>query len=135
LRPAAARTSNDIIVPNDAVHLGANWYPLEFFAAERFRWVDNDAQFSVTPSHNRVAVELQPGPGIASTKMILKLLDSSGQQIQASEITGRRTIQLLLPNSNGKQATYRLHVDGGGKLIPSDPRTLNFRVFKLKALD
>ena len=33
----------------------------------------------------------------------------------------------------GKPAEFRLHVDGGGKSAPNDPRILNFRVFRLEA--
>src|SRR5262249_46777501 len=31
----------------EGVRLGANWYPLEEYAGQRFRWINNDAQVSL----------------------------------------------------------------------------------------
>jgi hypothetical protein len=130
-----AAVGNPDITEGAGLKLGAGWYPFEKFTDGTFRWVNNDAQFSVDPGHRQIGAEVQPGPGFSSGKILLKLFDSAGKQVQATEVKGRQTIKLLLPNSNGKQAAYILHVDGGGKKIPSDPRILNFRVFRLKALD
>jgi hypothetical protein len=116
--------------------IGKGWYPVESFTDGTFRWVNNDAEFTVDATHTRhLEVELQSGPGFDFKKMVLKLFDSAGRQVQAVEVNGRQTVKLLLPAAAGKEVSYRLHVDGGGKKISSDPRTLNFRVFKLKALD
>jgi hypothetical protein len=118
------------------LQIGKGWYPLESFTDGTFRWVNNDAEFTVDATHTRrLEVELQSGPGFDFKKLVLKLLDSTGRQVQAAEVNGRQSVKLLLPNAKGTSVTYRLHVDGGGKKIASDPRTLNFRVFKLQALD
>ncbi len=117
------------------VRIGKGWYPLESFTDGTFRWVNNDAEFTVPAGRTHLSVELQPGPGVDFKHMVIKVLDASGRQVQAAELTGRQTVKLLLPDGKGKEVTYRLHVDGGGKKIPTDPRILNFRVFKLKTLD
>jgi hypothetical protein len=123
------------ITEGAGLQVGNGWYPVESFTDGTFRWVNNDAEFSVNSRHPRLEVELQPGPGVDFKKMVLKVLDASGRQVQATEVDGRQRVKLLLPGASKGEATYRLHVDGGGKKIPSDPRTLNFRVFKLKTLD
>jgi hypothetical protein len=42
----------------------------------------------------------------------------------------RGIVMLDLP-ANKEEASYRLHVEGGGSRIPTDSRILNFRVFKI----
>ncbi len=123
------------ITEGAGLQVGNGWYPVETFTDGTFRWVNNDAEVKVNAAHTRLAVELQPGPGVDFKKMVIKVLDSAGHQVQAAEVNGRQTVTLLLPSPKEKDVTYRLHVDGGGKRIPTDPRTLNFRVFKLKILD
>jgi hypothetical protein len=130
----SASSSRDI-TEGTSLRVGKGWYPVESFTDGTFRWVNNDAEFTVDSTRTHLAVELQPGPGFDFKQMVLKVLDASGRQVQAAEVNGRQTVKLLLPSVKGKEVTYRLHVDGGGKKIPSDPRTLNFRVFKLKVLD
>ena len=122
------------ITEGSGLQIGKGWYPLESFTDGTFRWVNNDAEFTVASGRTHLAMELQPGPGVDSKNMVIKLLDTSGRQVEAAEVNGRQTVKLLLPVVKGKDATYRLHLDGGGKKIPSDPRILNFRVFKLKTL-
>lgn len=117
------------------LQIGKGWYPLESFTDGTFRWVSNDAEFTVASGRTHLAMELQPGPGVDFKNMVVKVLDTSGRQVQAVEVNGRQTVKLLLPVVKGKDSTYRLHLDGGGKKIPTDPRILNFRVFKLKTLD
>ena len=117
------------------LQIGKGWYPVERFTDGTFRWVNNDAEFTVASGRTHLAMELQPGPGVDFKSMVIKILDASGSQVQAAEVNGRQTVKLLLPVVKGKDATYRLHLDGGGKKIPTDPRILNFRVFQLKTLD
>jgi hypothetical protein len=51
--------------------------------------------------------------------------------VGAAEVRTRQTVQLFLPLAAGQESTFVLHVSGGGKRIATDPRILNFRVFKL----
>jgi hypothetical protein len=44
-------------------------------------------------------------------------------------------VKLFVPVEAGKTNEFRLHVDGGGKKAPNDPRVLNFRVFEVKLED
>ena len=132
---AHGATAGGDITEGTGLQIGKGWYPVESFTDGTFRWVNNDAEFTVASGRTHVGVELQPGPGVDFKNMVIKVLDASGRQVQAAEVTSRQTVKLLLPAVKGKDATYRLHLEGGGKKIATDPRTLNFRVFKLKALD
>ena len=51
--------------------------------------------------------------------------------MDAAEVRTRQTVQLFLPLAAGQENVFVLHVSGGGKWVPTDPRILNFRVFKL----
>ena len=123
------------IVEGSGIELGSAWGERESFHNETFRWVDNDAEFQLTPAtsgEEQVTLFLEPGPGIAAP-FLLKVLDQSGRQIDAVRVSRRENAELFLPTEAGKINQFRLHVDGGGKRIPSDPRILNFRVFRVSA--
>jgi hypothetical protein len=132
---AASVTSSDVVRGSN-IQLGNGWGVLETFHNQTFRWVDNDAQVSVTadqPVEMGVSLLAEPGPGVAGKPFLLKVLDSSGRQIGAVPVRGRELVKFYIPVEAGKAAEFRLHVDGGGRPAPNDPRTLNFRVFRLEA--
>ena len=117
------------------LELGTGWGPLETYRGEHFRWVENDAQIFVTadkPGDIELSLAVEAGPGVGG-KCLLKALDASGRQAAAIPVKGRETVTLFLPVESGKPNAFRLHVDGGGKRIASDPRVLNFRVFQAAA--
>jgi hypothetical protein len=124
------------ILASPGMQLGEGWGVLETFRNETFRWVDNDAQLILTPAKaedGHLLVTLEPGPSIGRP-MVLKTLDASGRQIDAVRVQRRQTVELLLPVDAGKPNEFRLHVDGGGKPAPNDPRILNFRVFRIESV-
>jgi hypothetical protein len=129
----ASVDAGDIVPAGGRVQIAKGWYPLEVFKGEKFRWVDNDARFVLSsPSRvGKILVDLQPGPGMGSEPLVIKVLDSEDKLVRQVEVKGRRQITIDLPRSNTATATYRLHVDGGGRATPGDPRRLNFRVFSL----
>ena len=131
---AAERRGPVDIVASPAVQLGDGWDVLETFRDETFRWVDNDAQLVVNPfkaEDAHLLVTVEPGPSVGRS-MVLKVLDASGQQVDAVRVQRRQTVELLLPVETGRPNEFRLHVDGGGKPAPNDPRILNFRVFRIE---
>lgn len=125
------------IVRSLNLHLGSGWGVLETFHEETFRWVDNDAQFALTPDRTGnmvLSVVLQPGPGVGSRAFVLRVLDATGHQVSAEPVgKNRATVKFVLPVEEGKPNEFRLHVDGGGKRTSNDPRILNFRVFEMGA--
>jgi hypothetical protein len=121
----------DILVDSH-LELGAGWGPLETYRGEYFRWVENDAQVFITadkPGDAGLSLAVEAGPGVGG-KCLLKVLDASGRQVAAAPVRARETVTVFLPVEGGKPNEFRLHVDGGGKRIASDPRVLNFRVFQ-----
>jgi hypothetical protein len=120
--------------PQGDIALGSNWYPHEVFAGESFHWVRNDAEVIVTGPTNGPGVlrlDLQAGPGLAGQEFTLQVVDNRGQPAASVPVVGRQSVRVKLPVSPGASATYRLHVDGGGRPTPGDQRTLNFRVFSI----
>ena len=128
----SAGTRNDI-VHGAGIQLGTGWDGVELFEGETFRWVDNDAQIRVIsgkPGEVGLSLLVEPGPGVGGP-FLLKLIDLSGRQVAAVPVSRRETVKLFVPVEPGKADEFRLHVDGGGKKTPNDPRVLNFRVFSI----
>jgi hypothetical protein len=131
---SVASTAHDIVRGSE-IRLGSGWGVVETFRAETFRWVDNDAQILITPQETgdfALSLAVEAGPGVGG-KCVLKALDSTGRQVAAVLIDARAAAILYLPVEAGKTNEFRLHVDGGGKRTPGDPRILNFRVFQIDA--
>jgi hypothetical protein len=130
--PAAATAQSDIAGPG--VMLGDGWYKEEAYGGQEFRWVDNDASFSVRCAKSLafVAIRAEGGPGLSTTTFPLIVRDASGRQVDAVEVTAGQPQQtLILPVVPNEDTHFSLHVDGGGKRMGSDSRTLNFRVFSI----
>jgi hypothetical protein len=118
-----------------AIKLLGNWYPLEQYSGDTFRWVNNDAQFAISWEHKeskRLKILLAPGPGLTRpASFTISLRDASGHEVQRANVRGLSTIYLNLPLNEGPNR-FSLHVDGGGKSgVHGDPRTLDFRVYTL----
>lgn len=133
--------SSNVGSPSDIVRglnlqLGTGWGVLETFRGETFRWVENDAHILVTPDPNGnfvLSMVLEPGPGVDVKPFLLRVLDADGRQVSAEPVRRRERINFILPPQSGQPADFHLHLEGGGKPAPNDPRILNFRVFELEA--
>jgi hypothetical protein len=125
----------EVIKINRTPAIGENWFPLEAFTGETFRWVNNDASFTIDKSDKcaKLIVDLEPGPGIKGDTLNLNISDNE-TTIKNFKISKRKKISLILP-STITPASYKLHVINGGRSIQSDPRILNFRVFKIELID
>lgn len=120
----------DILPPT--MNLGKGWYPLEEHAGKSFRWVNNDAEISVSNPEGTVHLDLdvEPGPGHAGEPIILSVLRREGaatKVLAKIEIKGRQSIGVPLPQ--GDQIEVVLHTDAHGRPAGADPRLLNFRVY------
>lgn len=124
---AAGAAGGDVIIA--PVRIGKNWGPLEHFDGQTFRWIDNDATFSLAPRSGRtIRITTEGGPGLGKTPFRLDVFDASNKLVDSVIVAGHRTISVPLPNG---PSHFRLHVNGGGQHIASDPRILDFRVFGL----
>ena len=123
------------IVYSPKLQLGDGWGLLETFRNERFRWVENDAEILVeasNPSPVALSLLVEPGSGVGAKSFELKLLDATGNVVGKQRVDGRRMLYFTLPANLGPQNRFRLHIDGGGKRSATDPRILNFRIFKIE---
>ncbi len=121
-------------VPTDGIALGGGWYPVETSRTDTFRWSANDAEIVVTRATGnryRLQIELEPGPGMNGQPARIELMDNEGSVVAQRTSTGRRVETFDLPVKAGSANLFRLHVEGGGAPTPGDPRSLNFRVFRI----
>ena len=134
-QPVEHPAASDVVDPGSGVRLGSGWDVLETYRNETFRWVKNDAQILIAPGKpgiRRLSMTIEPGPGLNGSAFVLRVLDSSGRQVDAAEVRQRETVQMFLPVEGAGENAYRLHVDNEGKPAPGkDPRILNFRVFRI----
>jgi len=120
-------------LPQDGLFLGKGWYALDTFGKFKFHWANNDAEIVVTAptgKRNQFRMTVEAGPSLADQPFELQILDRAGRVVVRTNVNGRQTISLSLPIVAGRPEIYRLHVDGGGRPIPKDPRILNFRIFE-----
>lgn len=123
----------DIVDPNSGIVLGRNWDVVERFAGRTFRWVDNDAAFSVVSNGaktEKIHIVSLPGPGLGGHPLAVQVRNASEAAVATlhPDKNGDAIFSAQLkPGSN----SFTLHVAGGGQRTSSDPRILNFRVFLL----
>jgi hypothetical protein len=135
---------NDIASLTGTVRLGAGWFQREMSGEEPFRWVDNDAELIISPpKHSPVTssgaqqarvlvLDIEPGPGVNMSPFLLELRDASGKHLSEIRVKRRSVVTFALPNSEREEIRVVLHTGDGGIRIPSDLRTLNFRLFRCK---
>ena len=113
--------------------LGSRWGPYETYRNASFRWVDNDAEIVLRggTGEARIAIACEGGPSLGRRSFLLRVLDAAGRQVDHVACNGAdRRAEMLLP-LGASALRFALHVDGGGRRVPGEPRILNFRVFSL----
>jgi len=118
-------------VDQSGVQFGNGWYPLENYDGQTFRWANNDAGIIVKPTKKTtLVVDVEPGPGLGGRPGVLHLIDGAGHDEGSAMLSGRQLAQFALPQGT-KSQSFLLHIEGGGTKVPSDPRILDFRVFRV----
>lgn len=124
----------DIATLKDGLALGTGWYDPETVRGKTFRWVNNDAELSITAPATQstpLSLEVEPGPGLSNKPFDLQLLSATGSFIAKASVTSHEQIKFKLPTPPGKTESFKLHVEGGGKTTTGETRILNFRVFNV----
>ncbi len=115
------------------VAFGQNWYTVETYSGQTFRWGHDGAELTFAGSARQSAKEyldIEPGPGIAPMPMHLTVESAApGEKSLVSYVLARRTV-IALPTSDGG---VRLHVVNGGHVATADPRKLDFRIFSISS--
>jgi hypothetical protein len=121
-------------IADPPIAIGDGWYSFEKFGGNTFRWVANDSQLQIhsdRPSRGALAIDLESGPGLAGKPFPLELRDDRGTATVLSAHGSREVLRVPLRLRQGNNG-FALHISGGGRATPRDPRTLNFRVFSLR---
>jgi len=113
--------------------LGMGWYPLETHNETTFRWVNNNAEITLSNPDGRELLdfEIEPGPGAAEKPLHLQVSRSeNGKKTLLAEfsVAGRERIEVPLPKS--ERLDLILHTDASGGKVAGETRTLNFRLFQ-----
>ena len=126
---------NGIIFDGSPIARGKNWYTLEHYQGQTFRWVNNDAQIVLTkaqPAPFTLEAEVAAGPSLAGAPLRIAVETVGGKTLaEHGPIVGRSYVAFHLP-AQPKGKVLALHVKSADAKVPHDPRTLNFRVFSLK---
>jgi len=127
----------DIISNSAPVRLGSGWHDLETFGRTTSREADNDAQFLVSSAQRgtkRIALVLESATD-PDRPVVLKVLDTSGRQVDAAEVSRHGTVDLFLPVELGRDNDFRLHLDEdrGQGASGTSPQRPAFRVYRIDA--
>ncbi len=135
LGSSIADCSRDVVHDASPLALGSGWYPLESFGGERFRWVNNDAQITLTSAQPRpftIEADVEPGPSLGGSPLSITVRGQNGRTLASSApVPGRSFVTLALP-AEPANTRLTLSVRSKNVRVPNDPRMLNFRVFDLK---
>ncbi len=125
--------ATDIVEPASRVRLGDGWYPLETYKGQTFRWVNNDAEIMVSGSGHGpqvINLQLEPGARPKGQPLDLQVLGTEGGSVTEYSVSGPSTVSIEVP-AVPTLFRYRLHVEDSAVPTGADPRTLNFRVFRI----
>lgn len=107
---------------------GKGFYGLERFDDATYRWVSNDAEIALhADAGDTLTFDVEPGPGVGSKPFVLHVVDATGRECVAADITSRTTVRVPTSGLGGSRLVLR--TDGGGETVANDPRVMNFRVF------
>ncbi len=136
---AMAGQDQDIVMTDSGLSLGKGWYRPERSGDEVCRWASHQAEIFVEGAAasepliiEPLVMDIEAGPSLESDSFELKVFDRAWRRICEVSVTGRQVIRLDLPLQFGRPNVYRLAVNCGGLVVADDPRTLNFRVFRLE---
>jgi hypothetical protein len=104
------------------------FYPAERRDGDVYRWACGDATVELASTRGQtLRFGVEPGPGMRSTPFVLRVVGGA-REILRAELVERTTVDVPLSGLNNV-TTLQLQADNGGRLVPGDPRTLDFRVF------
>ena len=122
-------------LPLNGLFVGGNWHTWERDANDAvYRWVENDAQIVVTKARSArgcLMIEVSPGPGVDYQAFVLQLLDTNYHVVAEWTISSNRTVEVDVDLTPAANTIFLLHTNDGGLVIDTDPRIMNFRVWRI----
>lgn len=127
---------NATILNNENELLFSNgWYGIE---SKDFRWGSDNLELLVmntTKNNLKVEFDVEPGPSLEKLPLKVDILDEFNRKIGYIEVQGRQKIILNIPVKNDKRyQILKLKVLNKSKMLDSDPRDLNLRIFSMKVV-
>jgi hypothetical protein len=136
---AMAGPDQDIVMMDSGLSFGKGWYRPERSGDEICRWASSQAEIFAEGGTvfepliiEPLVMDIEAGPSLESESFELQVFDRTWRRICEVSVTGRQVVRLDLPLQFGRPNVYRLAVNCGGLVVADDPRTLNFRVFRLE---
>lgn len=125
--------AENIVDPQYGITLGSQWYPVEHFESQIFRWMPDEAELLIPAAlaGHYVRLDLEPGCGAQRLPLLVRLRDGAGAEVKCWRISQRQTVSFRPRNGMPSPCGYRLVVLNGGLQVSSDPRILNLRVFRI----
>jgi hypothetical protein len=124
----------DITRAESGIHFGKGWFSVEWYTPqEPFRSIENDAEvwLRVPAGARAILLDVKAGPGVGPPPHTLQVLDANGSMVGEWSVSGRTQVQLWVPPAaDDSVQLFRLRVPDGGRPAVSDPRILNFRIFR-----
>ena len=115
------------------VRLGRNWYPLENYTGEGYRWMATGGAEVVLghPGPTRdLVVEVSAGPGLGGRPGRLRAIGPDGRVLHKESFFERKRIHIPIPLDLPRSAIVKLEIIGGGLPVsPTDPRILDALVY------
>lgn len=131
--PVGSREPEDVAARDAGVRFGRGWYPPEHYEGEFYRWVGNDAELLLDPPTRNDAVlsiDLEPNLLIAGGRLDLEIHDEQNQVLAAVQVERRQRVHVSNPAQPGRRTRLQLVTRNAMTATESDPRILNFRVFR-----
>ncbi|HJZ99824.1 MAG TPA: hypothetical protein VKE70_25120, partial [Candidatus Solibacter sp.] len=126
---------SDIFDAGAEFRIGGGWHHLERLGDDRFRWgyYDTEIKIRINEGNRSLAFLIEPGPTIGFRPFDLVVRKSTGEHVGRARVNGLTYIEMPLNVEYGVETTFVLNAEGagndGGILMPSDSRTLNYRIF------
>jgi hypothetical protein len=124
---------DDVVGPEAGVRFGRHWFGVSRDRDGAYRWAGPNALLVVEAGAGRgrrLALDVQPGPGVGGRPFALQVFDEAGQLVDEAPVIHRHEVTLLLPpGPSGAPRAYRLRAAGGGRPLADGGDVLDFRLF------
>jgi hypothetical protein len=123
----------DIVTPDAGIRFGSGWSQVESSGDARYRWIGEQAELFIDPSHTgerSLVLDVEAGPSAGESPVSIAIQDDAGQPLAGSALSGRSVLRLHVPESH-QPAKVVLSVRGADLPLTRHPRIVNLRATRL----